>query len=80
MAKRVGYTTDLEVTKASLEKKYKNTRSWQATPPFATKKEALDWEARAMAEMKCKSEGQGQKPRRPSELWMGFVFEHDGPW
>lgn len=80
MAKRVGYTADLKETKSSLEHKYKNTRNWQSTAPFPSKKDAEEWEKRAMTEMKCKSEGAGEKPKRPSEQWVGYVFEHDGPW
>jgi hypothetical protein len=79
MAKRLGYTTDLNGTKSVLELKFKNTRNWQSTAPFATKDDAAAWEKRAMAEMKCKGDGAQGKPKRPDEKWIGYVFEHDGP-
>jgi hypothetical protein len=79
MATRIGITPDLETSKWTIEREYKNVRNWKFTKPFSTKKEAQDWELAKIEEMKVKSHSQTINTKLIRVEWRGFSFEHDGP-
>ena len=79
MAKRVGHASDLEVAKFEIEQKFKNSRNWQGTDEFLTRKEAQDWEKKASEDFKCKIVVIKTTKKAQRMRWFGFVFEHDGP-
>lgn len=79
MAVRIGITTDLEVAKWELERKYKNTRGWKATNPFDNEKLALSWQETKQKELACKNVEAIKGPKVQRIRWYGFLFEHDGP-
>lgn len=79
MAVRIGITPDLETTKWTIEREYKNVRNWKVTKPFSTKKEAQEWELAKMEEMKVKNHSQAINTKLIRVEWRGFSFEHDGP-
>ncbi|MFW7378914.1 MAG: hypothetical protein ACOH5I_08920 [Oligoflexus sp.] len=81
MAARIGITPDMETSKWELERGFKNTRNWKVTPPFASKKEAQEWEKKKAEELRVKTvvatKSIDMKLIRAE--WRGFFFEHDGP-
>lgn len=79
MATRIGITPDLETTKWTIEREYKNVRNWKVTKPFPTKKEAQEWELAKMEELKVKNHSQAINTKLIRVEWRGFSFEHDGP-
>jgi len=79
MAKRVGHTSDLEVARFEINQNFKNSRNWQSTKEFLTRKEAQNWEKDAASEFKCKTVLLKTSKKAQRMRWFGFVFEHDGP-
>lgn len=79
MAARIGITPDIETSKWQLEKAFKNTRNWQVTPPFKSKKEARSWENDTADKKQVKTVKSEVDTKRVRVEWRGFYFEHDGP-
>ena len=79
MAARIGITPDFETSKWQIEREYKNPRGWKLTNPFATKKEAQEWEKKKMEELKVKNVSNEINTALIRVKWLGFYFEHDGP-
>ena len=79
MAKRAGYTNDLEVAQFEVQQKFKNPREWQVTEPMMQKKEAIEWEKKFCEDNNLKSVKLESKKKQQRERWYGFVFTHDGP-
>ncbi len=79
MATRIGITPDLQTSKWTLEREFKNVRNWKFTNPFANKKEAQAWELKKMEELQVKKVSQDVDTKLIRVEWRGFSFEHDGP-
>ena len=79
MAERLGITPDFETTRWELERQFKNVRNWKVTEPMKGKKDAQDWEKKKAEELGVKSVKTNVDTKRIRPVWVGFMFEHDGP-
>ena len=78
MAQRIGITPDIQTSKWTIEREFKNVRNWKFTNAFATKRDAQAWELKKMEELKVKNVVQDISTKMIRIEWRGFSFEHDG--
>ncbi len=71
--RRAGIATRPDVLKKEWLREYPDMRHWELVGPFATRREAEDWEKRQHG---CEKSGGGDEHDYPGARWYGYRFEY----
>ena len=72
VSSRAGVTTRPDVLKKEWLREYPNLRHWELVGPFATRREAEDWEKKQRG---CEKSGGGDEHDYPGARWYGYRFD-----